>query len=169
MNRQWSSVVAVCGVLMMTACASAPTSSQTETVENAPPTTQNESISGITCTVGERDSPAAGPSYAHPSESFYALDAETVPSAADLEHLVRSDNAVIVEYSSDLPTASISALQTWAVGIVATVVLPGEDEPAVLAYTQDSELECDGVDTGRLSEFAATRPDRAVEEHSDEG
>jgi len=168
MNRQWSSVVAVCGVLMMTACASAPTS-QTATVESAPPTTQNESISGITCTVSDRDAPAAGPSYAHPSESFYALDAATMPSEADLEHLVRSDNAVIVEYSSDLPTASISALQTWAVGIVATVVLPGEDEPAVLAYTQDSVLECDGVDTGRLSEFAATRPDRAVEEHSDEG
>lgn len=168
MRSPWLTSAAAVAVLALTACAQASAPQGEESSAEAP-TTQTDSISGITCSVVERDEPTAGTSYAHPSESFYAPDAQPLPTAVDLEHLVRSDNAVIVEYSGELPAASITALQSWALEIVATVVLPAPGGPAVFAYTQDSALECDGVDTRRLSEFAATRPDKAVEEHSDEG
>ena len=157
-------------LLALTGCAAseaapiaAPTAS--EVAEPGAP----ETISGITCSSSPRPEAGEYESYRHPSESFYAADSTDVPTDGDLEHLVVKDNAIIVKYSRDLPEASIAALADWSGTIVAGVVLPSDSTAAVLAYTQVTVLECDGVDTVRLGQLSDTRGDLEVEDHDDAG
>ena len=127
-------------------------------------------IAGITCETSPRQLPAAPNGYTHPTQSFYAATDEDIPTAGDLDHLILSDNAIVVSYGSALPGASIEALEIWSSTTVATVVVPaGADVAGVRAITTDTQLECDGVDTIRLKALADSRTDDAGVEHEDHG
>ncbi|MBE3010364.1 hypothetical protein IL992_14340 [Microbispora sp. NEAU-D428] len=123
--------------------------------------------SPVDCRTGPR-APAggAGP-WTHPAQSFYGPSDKDRPTRASLEHLLVSDNAVVIEYSPRLPEASIQALREWTYLQTATVAVPGGREPAVRAVTAAAELTCDGVDTIRLSALAGTRTFGRVTEHGD--
>ncbi|OPG08794.1 hypothetical protein [Microbispora sp. GKU 823] len=123
--------------------------------------------SPVDCRTGPR-APAgeAGP-WTHPAQSFYGPSDKDRPTRASLEHLLVSDNAVVIEYSPRLPEASIQALREWTYLQTATVAVPGGREPALRAATASTELTCDGVDTIRLSALAGTRTFGRVTEHGD--
>jgi len=162
--------LALAGTLALSAC-STPTGptviADAGAASDAPVT---ETIAGITCTTSHRDLPSAPESYLHPTQSFYATTDELIPTAGDLDHLILSDNAIVVTYGAGLPGAAYEALEVWSSTAVAAVALPADPDVAgVRAYTADTLLECDGVDTIRLKTLADSRSDDTGVEHEDHG
>ncbi|MGH2944774.1 MAG: DUF3105 domain-containing protein [Solirubrobacteraceae bacterium] len=90
----------------------------------------------------------------HPRESFYPPDAPA-PTKADLDHLVTSDDAVVVKYRPDAPPAAQEALRAWATAGIGVVVAPSraDDPPPLEAVTASRRLTCDGVDLDQLTTF----------------
>ncbi|MEU6409784.1 hypothetical protein [Microbispora sp. NPDC046933] len=123
--------------------------------------------SPVGCRTGPRAPAGEAGSWTHPAQSFYGPSDKDRPTRASLEHLLVSDNAVVIEYSPRLPEASIRALRDWTYLQTATVAVPGGSEPAVRAATASTELTCDGVDTIQLSALAGTRSFGRVAEHGD--
>jgi hypothetical protein len=104
----------------------------------------------------------------HPLQNFYAPDAPA-PSQADLDHLMRNDDAVVVTYRRDASAAALDALEAWAADGIGVVVAPSRarDAPPLEAFTNTRRLTCDGVDLDRLTTFTDrhfTKPLR-YEEH----
>lgn len=115
--------------------------------------------------------PKPGESYAHPSENFYAPDDANAPTAADLEHLLAADNAIVVTYPSNAPTETLDRLKAWSADQTASVVLVDRaaDAPPVRAKIGTAMLTCDGVDEGQLQAFADKRGNAPTQPHDDGG
>ena len=98
----------------------------------------------------------------HPLQNFYAPDAPA-PSQADLDHLINSDDAVVVTYRRDASAAALDALKAWAAAGIGVVVAPSRASgaPPLEAFTATRRLTCDGVDLDQLTTFTDrhfTRP-----------
>ncbi|MEO3855606.1 hypothetical protein [Acrocarpospora sp. B8E8] len=121
----------------------------------------------VTCESGPRTSLAApgDTEWRHPDQSFYAPADQDVPTGGSLEHLLVRDNALIVQYSPQLPQPSIDALRDWAAMQTATVVVPGPADPVIRATLASTELTCDGVDMAQLTALASSRTPGQVTEH----
>jgi hypothetical protein len=122
----------------------------------------------ITCDeVAYTPKPSEG--YAHPSENFYAPDDANAPSAADLEHLLAADNAIVVTYPGNAPADALARLKEWSGKQTASVVLVdrGPEAPPVRAKIGTAMLTCDGVDEGQLQAFADKRGNAPVQPHED--
>ncbi|WP_157519946.1 hypothetical protein [Herbidospora daliensis] len=121
----------------------------------------------VTCESGPRTSLATpgDTQWRHPDRSFYAAGDPDVPTGGSLEHLIVGDNAVIVQYSPQLPQPSVDALRDWAAMQTATVAIPGEAEPVIRAAIASTELTCDGLDTDQLTELARSRAPGQAPDH----
>ncbi|WP_061290260.1 hypothetical protein [Herbidospora cretacea] len=121
----------------------------------------------VTCESGPRTSLAASgdTEWRHPDRSFYAPGDEA-PNGGSLEHLLVGDNALIVQYSPELPQPSIDALREWAAMQTATVAVPGPADPVVRAMINSTQLTCDGLDTDQLTDLARSRRPGQGTEHS---
>jgi hypothetical protein len=99
-------------------------------------------------------SPSDPSSWFHPLQNFYAPDAPA-PTQADLDHLMRNDDAVVVTYRRDASAAARDALKAWAAEGIGVVVAPSRarDAPPLEAFTATRRLKCDGVDLDRLTTF----------------
>ncbi len=115
--------------------------------------------------------PKPGETYAHPSENFYPPDDANAPSAADLEHLLAADNAIVVTYPGNAPTDALDRLKEWSGKQTASVVLVDRaaDAPPVRAKIGTAMLTCDGVDEGQLQAFADKRGNAPAQPHDDGG
>jgi hypothetical protein len=115
--------------------------------------------------------PKPGESYAHPSENFYAPEDAGAPSAADLEHLLAADNAIVVTYPANAPAEAKERLKAWSGSQTASVVVPTTtaDAPPVQAKIATAQLTCDGVDEGQLQAFADKRGNAPAQPHDDGG
>ncbi len=89
-----------------------------------------------------------------------------MPNGGSLEHLLVRDNALIVQYSPELPQPSVDALRDWAAMQTATVAVPGPTDPVIRATLASTELTCDGLDTDQLTELARLRAPGQMTEHS---
>lgn len=151
--------------LLLAGCTPVPTE-----VEVTPePTTAG----AITCTdAAAEEVDLSGATWQHPRNSFYEGTEEDIPTEADLEHLLRADNALVVIYDQEnLPAAAIEPLRDWIYMETAAVAIPSTDDPRAaieVRYGGTVKL-CDGVDTIQLAEFSATRPFGSVEEHDESG
>ncbi|WP_327045261.1 hypothetical protein OG320_26625 [Microbispora sp. NBC_01189] len=125
--------------------------------------------SPVTCDLRPRTAPGETTSWTHPAKSFYDPSDEDIPTRASLDHLLVKDDALVIEYSTRLPEASLKALREWTYLQTATVVLPGPDTPAVRAVIASTELVCDGVDTVRLSDLVRDRTFGQVADHGEAG
>ncbi|WP_066360085.1 hypothetical protein [Herbidospora mongoliensis] len=123
----------------------------------------------VTCESGPRTSLATSgdTEWRHPDRSFYAPADQDVPNGASLEHLLTLDNALIVQYSPQLPQPSIDALRDWAAMQTATVAVPGPADPVIRATLASTELTCDGLDVAQLTTLAGSRTTGQVTEHGD--
>nr|WP_062341778.1 hypothetical protein [Herbidospora sakaeratensis] len=130
-------------------------------------TPADSAAGAVTCESGPRTSLATpgDTQWRHPDQSFYAPGDPNVPSGGSLEHLIVGDNALIVQYSPELPQPSIDALREWAAMQTATVAVPGETDPVVRAVIASTELTCDGLDTDQLTELARSRAPGQGTEH----
>ena len=113
--------------------------------------------------------PKAGETYAHPSENFYAPEDTGAPSAGDLEHLLSTDNAIVVTYPANAPTDAKERLKQWSGSQTASVVVPttSTDAPPVQAKIATAQLTCDGVDEAQLQAFADKRGNAPAQPHDD--
>ncbi|GAB1819669.1 hypothetical protein [Herbidospora sp. RD11066] len=144
---------AAAALALCTACAGTPAASEP---------------GAVTCESGPR-TPLAAPGdteWHHPDRAFYAPGDQNMPTGGSLEHLLAGDNALIVQYSPELPQPSIDELRDWAAMQTATVALPGPAEPVIRAEIASNELTCDGLDLARLTELAGSRTPGQVTEHS---
>ncbi|NAS22062.1 hypothetical protein GT755_10240 [Herbidospora sp. NEAU-GS84] len=124
----------------------------------------------VTCESGPRTS-LAGPGdteWRHPDRSFYAPADPDVPTGGSLEHLIVRDNALIVQYSRELPQPSIDEIRDWAAMQTATVAVPGPADPVIRATLASTELTCDGLDLNQLTELARSRTPGEVADHGDQ-
>jgi len=121
----------------------------------------------VACTETPRTPAASGDTWRHPDQSFYDGSEAEPPTAADLEHLLRADAALVVHYDAAvLPAASLDALRSWAQLGEAVVALPGAGLGApVVADVLEHRLSCDGLDTLQLDAFGAERDAGAVDAH----
>lgn len=115
--------------------------------------------------------PKPGETYAHPSENFYAPEDTGAPSAADLEHLLAADNAIVVTYPANAPADAKDRLKKWSGSQTASVVVPttAADAPPVQAKIATAQLTCDGVDEDQLQAFADKRGNAPAQPHDDGG
>ena len=113
--------------------------------------------------------PEPGETYVHPSGNFYEPDDASAPSAADMEHLLAADNAIVVTYPANAPKEALDKLRQWSGQQTASVVVPDTtpDLPPMRARIATAQLTCDGVDEAQLSAFADKRGDSAPAPHSD--
>ncbi|WP_169945096.1 hypothetical protein [Microbispora sp. H11081] len=125
--------------------------------------------SPVTCDLRPRTPPGEAASWTHPAQSFYSPSDPDIPTGASLDHLLVKDDAVVVEYSTRLPAASVDALREWTYLQTAAVAVPGKDAPALRAMIASTELVCDGVDTMQLSELARSRTLGQSAGHGDAG
>ena len=129
----------------------------------------------IACTDAEPEViDMTGSTWQHPQNSFYEGTEEVIPTEYDLEHLLRSDNAIVVIYDREaLPEAAILPLKEWIYLETAAVAIPSTDAPRApievrLAGSPTVKL-CDGVDIIQLSTFSASRTPGNVQPHGEEG
>jgi len=115
----------------------------------------------------------SGATWVHPRNSFYDGSEEDIPGEYDLEHLLRSDNAIVVIYDREnLPEAAIIPLKDWVTYETAAVALPSTDEPrAPIEVRLPGSLVtlCEGVDIVQLSALSQSRTVGQVTEHGDTG
>jgi hypothetical protein len=140
-------------------------------VKATPTSTPSAAPTPATITCDEAAyTPKPGKTYAHPSENFYPPDYANAPTAADLEHLLAADNAIVVTYPANTPAEALERLKTWSGAQTASVVLidPAPDAPPLQAKIANAKLTCDGVDEGQLQSFADKRGDEPAQPH-DEG
>ena len=95
----------------------------------------------------------------HPAANFFEPGADNLPSAADLDHLLLVDNAVVVFYAADSPKDVIERFSTWWSEDVTkrTAVVVPDDAPdalPVVVRIASRELRCNGVDWDRITRFA---------------
>ena len=153
---------------LLTGCVAAP-----ESVEEPAPSA-SAPTSDVSCESVEPDVvDTGGATWQHPRNSFYDGSEEDIPTEADLEHLLRSDNAIVVIYDrQNLPDAAISPLQDWITYETAAVAIPSTDEPRapIEVRLPGSRVSlCDGVDIIQLDALSESRTFGEVEEHGDEG
>ncbi|TKK84367.1 hypothetical protein FDA94_29970 [Herbidospora galbida] len=123
----------------------------------------------VTCESGPRTSLAASgdTEWRHPDRSFYAPGDQDVPNGGSLEHLLVGDNALVVQYSPQLPQPKLDELRDWAAMQTATVAVPGSADPVIRAALASTELTCDGLDTAQLTTLARSRTPGQVTEHGE--
>jgi hypothetical protein len=97
--------------------------------------------------------------FTHPDSNFYAPDATSFPTKADLDHLLVADNAVVVTYAADTKKKTRERLYEWTYAEVAKrtpIVVPDDaaDALPVRARIATVELRCNGFDWKRLTKFA---------------
>ncbi|WP_062347236.1 hypothetical protein [Herbidospora yilanensis] len=157
MRRCLTSAVAA---LVLCAACGTPADSLADSPADSPP-------GAVTCESGPRTSLAAAgdTEWRHPDRSFYAPADTDVPDGGSLEHLLLRDNALIVQYSPELPQESIDEIRDWAAMQTATVAVPGPADPVIRATLASTELTCDGLDTARLTELARSRTPGQVTDH----
>ena len=151
---------------LLTGCVAAP-----EVVAESSPAASNPT-SDVSC---ERAEPEVidmtGATWQHPQNSFYDGSEEVIPGEYDLEHLLRSDNAIVVIYDREnLPEAAIAPLKDWITYETAAVALPSTDEPrAPIEVRLPGSLVtlCDGVDIIQLDALSQSRTFGEVEEHGE--
>jgi len=161
---------AAAAVLLLAGCGDESTSPSQSPAPAAPlptfaPTGQ------VTCSeeAYQAKPPAAG--WTHPSQNYYAPGQADMPTAADLEHLLAADSAVVVRYRPDAPRERREALKAFAASGTAIVVLPARtrDDAAVEAFTVNRRLLCDGVDAAQLTVFAQRRGSLDTAPHDETG
>ena len=182
LGRALGTAAAVATLMFVGACsgagtepdaASAPKDAPSPSQDAAPDglaTTDDAATAAATCRRADREPAAPTSSWEHPGQSFYTGDEKDIPTAADLEHLLRADGAAVVRYRAEsLPDTSMAALRTWAERGVAVVALPFDadaDAPSPLTVdTVDHTLSCDGLDTVQLDSFLEERDFDGVEAH----
>ena len=151
---------------LLTGCVGAPGTVSEPTPSAAIPT------SDISCESAEPEViDMSGATWQHPQNSFYDGSEEVIPSEYDLEHLLRSDNAIVVIYDREnLPDAAITPLQEWITYETAAVALPSTDEPRApieVRLPGSRVTLCDGVDIIQLDALSESRTFGEVEEHGE--
>lgn len=154
-------------VLALAGCVGAPEPTPDPSPSASMPT------SGVSCESAEPEEiDMTGATWTHPRNSFYDGSEEDIPGEYDLEHLLRSDNAIVVIYDREnLPAAAIAPLQEWITYETAAVAIPSTDEPrAPIEVRLPGSLVtlCDGVDIIQLGELSQSRTFGEVEEHGEE-
>ncbi|MXG90302.1 DUF3105 domain-containing protein [Nocardioides flavescens] len=170
MTRHTCTALAVAACLLLVGCSGDPADGPAAAPAPAPAPAEGAAAVGapsVACTETPRTPAASGDTWRHPDQSFYDGTEAEPPTAADLEHLLGADAAVVVHYDpAVLPAASLDALRSWAQLGEAVVALPGVDLGApVVADVLEHRLSCDGLDTFQLDAFAAERDAGAVDAH----
>ncbi|WP_432932793.1 hypothetical protein ACQPZZ_15925 [Microbispora sp. CA-135349] len=166
--------LAVASLAFCAGCGGATSAASSSAASSAVPPAATGSGAGtaaspVTCDMRPRTPPGEATSWTHPAQSFYSPTDQDIPTRASLDHLLVKDDALVIEYSTRLPAASVQALRDWTYLQTATVAVPGEDSPAVRAVIASTELVCDGVDTVQLSELAGSRTFGQVTGHGEAG
>ncbi|WP_182908024.1 hypothetical protein [Microbispora sp. H13382] len=161
--------LAVAALAFCAGCGGAGSAASSGVNGTANGTTNDTAASPVTCDMRPRTAPGETTSWAHPAQSFYSPSDQDIPTRASLDHLLVKDDALVIEYSTRLPAASLQALRDWTYMQTATVAVPGDDSAALRAVIASTELVCDGVDTVQLSELARSRAFGQVAGHGDAG
>lgn len=152
---------------LLAGCVAAP-----EAVDEPAPSA-SVPTSDVSCESVEPDViDTSAATWQHPRNSFYDGSEEDIPTEADLEHLLKSDNAIVVIYDREnLPDAAISPLQEWITYETAAVAIPSTDDPRapIEVRLPGSRVSlCDGVDIIQLDALSESRTFGEVEEHGEE-
>lgn len=169
-------VAGLMGLAVLAGCGSDPDPA-TSTGSSAPPSADVADeptsaaagpASAITCTTDERTPPPTGSTWKHPSQSFYDGTEVDLPGRGDLEHLLSADAAAVAHYdAARLPAPALDALRAWAESSEAVVALPADAAASAPVEVEllTQRLSCDGVDTGQLDAFVATRSTQVADPH----
>jgi hypothetical protein len=169
MNRIGTLLPVVASALILSACGGGNTTTsgdatpESTSTPEATATATPEVVSEPTPRPGKCDEvkyrPGESSEFTHPDSNFYAPDATSLPTKADLDHLLVADNAVVVTYAADTKKNARERLYDWTYADVTKrtpVVVPDDaaDALPVRARIATVELRCNGFDWKRLTKFA---------------
>jgi hypothetical protein len=149
-------VLAACGEEAAPQRAATPTATPTPTATSTPapdPTPARGECDEVDYKPVERGGTV------HPGSNFFEPDATNLPSAADIDHLLLRDNAIVVLYAADSRRKTVERLSTWWYEEVKertpiVVPDPSPDALPLRARIATIELRCNGVDFEALTKFA---------------